>query len=198
MKRDEDKVAEFFKRRGFEPTRFSKQEQKRGRTPDFRVKVSEDACFFCEVKSIDQDHWLDQQFEAAPPLTLVGGTRPDPIYNRLTDDIHACLKQFDAVNPTVLQPNVLAFVNHDDQCGATDLVSVFTGKIHTGDCRPIPAFRQFSEGRIKEEKIRIHLILWFDDFEQGQMLFTQTSAVHHQNLCVWFGIDPNLIPGIGV
>ena len=150
------------------------------------------------MKSIDRDHWLDRQLDTAPPLTLAGGTRPDPIYNRLTDDIHTCVKQFDAVNPTALQPNVLAFVNHDNQCGATDLVSVFTGNIYVGDNRSIPAFRQFSEGRIKEERTRIHLVLWFDDFEQGQMLFTQTNATHHQNLCAWFGIDPNGILSIGV
>ena len=73
------------------------------------------------------DEWLDKQLALAPPLTLVGGSRPDPTYNRISKYVYSAVGPFDAANPAMDLPNVLAIVNGDDGSGFTDLIQVLTG-----------------------------------------------------------------------
>lgn len=183
MNADENKVAEFLAEKGLEATEFQKQERRNGKTPDFRVLQNEAFAFFCEVKTIEKD--------------MVEGLRNDPIFNRLTDDIHTAMKQFDAVNPKVETPNVLAFVNHDRSSGFLDLINVLTGNFIDENDQPHPIYKQFSEGRIKDEKARIHLFLWLDDFKPERLLFSQTHSGFHKQLCGRFGVNPNDIKQIG-
>jgi len=65
----ESRVAEYLSRMGLRIERFSKAEMRKGRTPDFRVFAREKLAFYCEVKTAQDDEWLD-------------GERPDPTYNR--------------------------------------------------------------------------------------------------------------------
>ncbi len=74
---------------------------------------------------------MGKQLATAPPLTLVGGGRPDPTYNRINNYIHSAVGQFDGVNPGMEHPNFLAIVNGDSGAGVMDLIRVFTGK---ADC----------------------------------------------------------------
>src|SRR5262249_32731915 len=106
-----------------------------------------------------EDDWLDKRLAAAPPLTLVGGGRQDPTYNRVSGHIHGAVGQFDAVNPAMEHPNVLAIVNGEKSAGFTDLIQVFTGNAYCVSGAVIPMFREYSEGRIREEKLRVHLYL---------------------------------------
>ncbi len=115
MSTDENTIAEYLAKRGLTAVPFSKEELRAGKTPDFRVMLRQSFTFFCEVKSIEKD--------------TAEGSRKDPIFNRLADDIHTAVKQFDAVNPKVTDPNVLALVNHDRKCGFLDLIGVMTGKL---------------------------------------------------------------------
>ncbi len=87
MDANEEKVERYLTERRFRLERFSKAELGNGKTPDFRVFKEEEFAFFCEVKSIDADTGLD-------------GLRNDPVFNRLTSDIHEAAKQFNAVNPS--------------------------------------------------------------------------------------------------
>lgn len=180
---DENIVTEFLAKKELESTEFQKQERRNGKTPDFRVLRNKAFAFFCEVKTIEKD--------------TVEGLREDPIFNRLTDDIHTAVKQFDAVNQKVEAPNVLAFVNYDRNCGFLDLIGVLTGNFIAENDQPHPIYKQFSEGRIKDEKARIHLFLWLDDFKPERLLFSQTNAEFHKQLCGWFGVNPNDIKQIG-
>jgi hypothetical protein len=182
MTSDENQVAAYLAKLGLTATSFSKEERRTGKTPDFRILVDNAVAFFCEVKSINKD--------------TVEGLRKDPIFNRLTDDIHTAVKQFDAVNPQLDYPNVLALINHDDSCGFLDLIAVLTGNFVAENNKSFPVYAQFSEGRIKEEKGRIHLFLWFDDFKPERLLFTQTHAKFHNMLCHWFNMDPTTIKQI--
>ena len=197
MNSDEERICELLDSHGLSPERFSKEEMRQGKTPDFRVSHDGEFLFFCEVKSIDKDIWLDKQLDAAPPGVIVGGSRNDPIYNRLTDDVHSAMKQFDAVNKDIRYPNVLSVVNHDDMCGFLDLIAVIMGYALTDDGGAHAIFGQFSEGRIKQEKARIHLFIWVDDFKPKQFFFSQTHEAHHYTLCNSFGIDPASIRQIG-
>jgi len=179
LKTDENKVAEYLAAKGLYAIVFPKEERRNRKTPDFRVFRGNALAFFCEVKSISS--------------STSEGYRIDPVFNRLTDDIHTAVKQFDAVNPRVETPNVLAFVNHDRYCGILDLIGVLTGKFIAENDQTHPIYLKYSEGRIKEEKARIHLFLWLDDFKPDRFLFSQTHAGFHKSLCGWFEIDQNAI-----
>lgn len=127
MDPDEDRVGGYLEDRGFTAKRFSKAEARAGKTPDFRVFRNGEFLFYCEVKSSPEDRWLDEHLNNAAPGELVGGLRNDPIFNRLTSDIHGAVKQFDAINKDQKHPNILALVNHDDTCGFNDLLGILTG-----------------------------------------------------------------------
>ncbi len=129
---------------------------------------------------------------AAPRLTLVGGARPDPTHNRITGQIHNAVGQFDAVNPAMEHPNVLAIVNGDDEAGMTDLIAVLTGNAYCESGDVWPMFREYSEGRIREEKLRVHLYLWFNKWKHGKppMFFLEIHAVHQAALYRHFSVDP--------
>ena len=131
MDEDEERIARFLSDYDLTAEQFEKAEVGATKTPDFRVRSADsgDHLFYCEVKSIQKDGWLDRKFEEAEPGELVGGARKDSIFNRLTDDIHKAAKQFAAVNAAIDRPNVLAFVNHDRMCGFLDLVAVLTGNL---------------------------------------------------------------------
>jgi hypothetical protein len=186
----EARVCEYFRSRGLRVERFRKAEKRQGRrTPDFRVFATRELVFYCEVKTAQEDEWLDRQLAAAPRETPVGG---DPTYNRISDYIHNAVGQFDAVNPAMDHPNVLAIINGDDGAGFTDLKQVLTGNAYCESGEVIPMFHEYSEGRIQEEKLRVHLYLWFNEWEPGgpQMFFPEVHAKHHAALCRYLSVDP--------
>ncbi|MBK1650540.1 hypothetical protein [Rhabdochromatium marinum] len=197
MTPDEERVKDYLENRELTAERFSKAETRAGKTPDFRVSQNGEFLFYCEVKSSSENRWLDNQLTNAAPGDIVGGARNDPIYNRLTSDIHNSMKQFDAVNKDHKFPNVLALVNHDDMCGFNDLLGILTGNFYANDGTAHPIYRQFSHGRIKEEKGKIHLFIWIDDHKPNRLLFSQTDETHHSALCNAFGVQPNEIKQIG-
>lgn len=185
---DEKRIAAYLSDRSLSTSRFSKGERRGGKTPDFRVLKNDSKVAFCEVKSVVRDTWLDRLLAKAAPGNIAGGLRSDPVFNRLTDDIHTAVKQFDAVNPNCEAPNILGLVNHDKNCGFLDLLAVLTGNFY-GTEGPYPIYRQFSEGRIKDDKSRIHAYIWLDDFRPTRVLFSRTHSEHHINLCALLGFD---------
>jgi hypothetical protein len=182
MNTDETRVKEYLSGYGLRAERL---ETRASKTPDFRVLLDEQLRFFCEVKSIE-----------AVSSDVDQGSRPDPIFNRLTDDIHTAIKQFSTVNPGDDYPNVLALVNHDEMCDVLDLIGVFTGRFVSAEGETLPIYLKFSQGRIKDEKKRIHLFIWLDD-KQNHLVFTKTCAKHHQMLCSLFGVEPSSIVIVG-
>lgn len=107
------------------------------------------------------------------------------------------MKQFDAVNKDQEHPNVLALVNHDDKCGFNDLLGILTGNFYANDGTAHPIYWQFSHGRIRDEKGKVHLFIWLDDHKPGRLLFSPTNEPHHATLCTLFGINQNEIKQIG-
>ncbi|MGD0200916.1 MAG: hypothetical protein ABSD27_09225 [Bryobacteraceae bacterium] len=187
----EAQVSAYLTAQGLLVERFDKAAMRQGRTPDFRVLAGGRLAFYCEVKTAQEDEWLERQLRNAPPLTLVGGARSDPTYNRVSNQIHSAAGQFESVNPGCEYPNVLAIVNNDFEAGMPDLVAVLTGNAYTENGSVLPWYRNFSEGRIREEKIRIHLYLWFDEGEsEPKKFWMQSHAAHHSALCRHLGIDP--------
>jgi len=185
MDGDERQITNWLEAYTLRAEEFTKTEKRESKTPDFRVFKDTEFAFYCEVKTISSDK------------NQVGGLRNDPIYNRLTDDIHKAVQQFDAVNPVKEHLNVLAFVNHDGMCGFNDLLGVITGNFYAegGGCDPI--FRKYSHGRIINEKNRVHLYYWKDDFKPDRFFFTGLSDESVvEKLCQYFKMNSEEIKQI--
>jgi hypothetical protein len=107
------------------------------------------------------------------------------------------VKQFDSVNPSLEHPNVLAFVNNDRRCGSLDLVGVITGHLLLEGGRSAPIYLNYSEGRIRGEKYRIHLYMWLDSFKINKKLFNVVDKRHLSTLCGYLGVKEQDLPVIG-
>jgi hypothetical protein len=187
-------AEEFWKKHGLRVERFSKDELRRSKTPDFRVFKCGELVLYCETKHIRDDEWLDRHMEKAQPLELVGGLRPDPIFNRLTDRIHEAARQFGAVNGNCEYPNVLVLANSDRLCKFADLLAVLEGNFYAEDGIVEPIYKQYSEGRIRDEKRTIDLYVWRDDWagcDGRERLFFNRGSKHYQTLCGLLSSDPN-------
>jgi hypothetical protein len=186
MNADEQRIADLLQNKRLRVEEYTKRERRQGKTPDFRVLKGDELVLYCEVKSISKDEWL-------------GGPRPDPILNTLTDKIHNAVQQFDGVNPDLTFPNVLAFVNHNEMCGAPDLREVLTGYLVTEDGKWHRISRKFSDGRIEDEKFRIHLYIWIEctGGVKVKAYFPNVQAKEHLNsLCNHFGIDRSSVGSV--
>jgi hypothetical protein len=164
MNSAEQFAEKYFLSYGLQPERFSKVEMRQSKTPDFRVRKRNGLVLYCEAKYVQRDEWLEKQLKNARPLELVGGLRPDPIFNRLSNHIHEAAQQLKSVNPDHTYPNVLLFANSDVHCGFRDLQSVITGNFYAKDGTVDPIYREYSEGRIREEKFIIDAYIWWDDW----------------------------------
>lgn len=187
-KYDLELVGELCGSYGVEAVRFAKKEMRVGKTPDFRLLIGSDLYAFCEVKS-PRDEWLDNLLDDAEPDEIVGGLRNDPIFNRLSTMITTAVKQFDAVNPDRLLPNVLVFVNHDDNSHFSDLQETLTGMFHADDGTRYATMLNVSEGRIREMKSRIDLYVWIDGRTKRVCgkFFSDSNRQHHDTLYSVFG-----------
>lgn len=176
---DEQLVAEFLQGKGLTPVRFTKEERK-VETPDFRLLLNGNVVGYCEVKSR-----LDIPFE---------GVKKDTSMAALAADIHT---QLDSVNPERQAYNILALVNHEMGLDCTFLHSVLTGNFFADSGKIYPIYRKISEGRIRLEKRRIDLYLWFDPPKRTPfMLFTPPEADRFPGLCRILGIDPDSVPEV--
>ena len=171
--------------------RFTKKEMRISKTPDFKVLQEGLLSFYCEVKNSEKDMWLDNLLDQANHFDLVGGGRKDPIYNRLGAHIHKARKQFEAVNSNEDYPNVLAFYNEDKLAGFLDLIAVTSGKFIADDGSEHQIFKQFSEGRLKDDIANIHLFIWLDKNNPHRFLFNTINSKYVDKLSSIFNIDKN-------
>jgi len=83
-------------------------------------------------------------------------------------------------------------VNGDEGAGITDLISVLTGDAYFESGEVWPMFREYPERRIGDEKLRVHLYLWFNEQKAGdpQKFVPEVHAFHHAALCARFGVGP--------
>jgi hypothetical protein len=191
---DLDLVAAYLADRSLSAERFSSAETQVGRTPDFRVRKQGEVVAYCEVKS-PNDPWLDDLLEDAPPLTLVGGARPDPTFNRLSRLLTKADTQFTAVNPARTELNILAYVNHDNASSYNDLRETLTGYFYAADGTKHPTMMDIAEGRIGETKRRIDAFLWFEG-KTGRMagtIINQGDSERLRRTCSLLHIDPDKI-----
>jgi hypothetical protein len=126
--------------------------------PDFKMVSWRGLVGYCEVKS-PRDDWLDEQLEQAPPGTIVGGARSDPTFNRIARHVLKAVNQFDTVNPDHGMPNVLVFVNHDENSGYADMCETLTGQFRADSGEVYETMTRISDGVLGEKRKRIDLRL---------------------------------------
>lgn len=169
------------------PRRFTKAQMAKGKTPDFRVYQGRALTFYCEVKT--KEDWLLPEALKAPPGTIFGGLRDDFTYFRLTEYIHNAAQQFAAVNPAEEYPNVLAIVANDPDVSFSDLLTALTGLLFTN--RRVLRLSDLPQSKIKNEKLRIHLYLWFvSGATEPQHFWPEVHVEHDRTLCRLLSIDP--------
>ena len=191
---DLDLVSARLADRGLSAERFSQAETQAGKTPDFRVRREGMLVAYCEVKS-PNDPWLDDLLEEAPAMTLMGGARPDPTFNRLSRLLMKADAQFAAINPTRAELNILAYVNHDNKSNRNDLYEILTGYFRAADGTRHPTMLYIAEGRIGEAKRRIDAFLWFEG-KTGRItgaIINQGDSQRLQRTCTLLRIDPDKI-----
>jgi hypothetical protein len=193
-KSDLSLVAAMLRGHDLQALPFSKEEARAGKTPDFRVMDGVRLVAYCEVKS-PRDEWLDSQIDQGEPCEIVGGSRSDPVFNRLSKMIAKAAEQFDAVNPDRSVPNLLAIVNHDDASHRGDLIETLTGMFHADNGTRHPTSRNVSEGWIRQAKNRIDLYVWIDGGtgEVRCYLFTESVPAHVDALCAKLGLNKTAI-----
>jgi len=168
MNEAEQFAEDYLKRRVLRPKRFSKQEMRLTKTPDFRVFNGAVLVAYCEAKHVQEDDRLEKQLVDTPIGAIVGGVRQDPIFNRISNHIHEAAQQFSAVNPDRVCPNILVFANSDTHSDARDLDSVLTGLFRVKGGADEPIYKQYSEGRIQKEKHLIDLYIWWDTWKDAE------------------------------
>jgi hypothetical protein len=191
---DEKRARDFLIRNGFEVKEFTKEEKSKSKTPDFKVFKGRKLVFFCEVKTIDKDAWIEELKLKAPSNGKIFSERGDPKYNCISNKIYEAVKQFDAVNADQKYPNVLIFINYNDNCRLFDLECVLVGSLSNKSGRKIPFFKAYSNGKIKLKKLHVHLYLWIDEVKNVYWRFIFDNKKNLDNLCTCFNIKPSQIP----
>ena len=131
---------------------------------------------YCEAKHVQRDGWLEEQLNEARPAELVGGSRPDSIFNRLTVHIHKAVQQFIAVNRNHDYANILVIANSDRQCGYPDLYGVLTGDALGQDGIVKGIYQQYAKGRVMSDKKIVDVFVWWDDWEKNNRRRVHFSA----------------------
>lgn len=161
---------------------------------DFQVLQNGVLVAYCELKS-PRDEWLDKLLDLAKRCQIVGGDREDPVFKKIRKHVNKASKQFEAVNPTRSIPNVLIFVNHDDESDFGDLRETFTGLFHAADGSRHATMTNIAAS-LKRAKSQIDLCVWIDGKSrkiQGYFFNQGANPDYLNQLCALLYINPSAI-----
>lgn len=159
----ETKAIEFFQRFGLDVHKIPEGSQ---RTADFAVSCHGSVVLYAECK------YHPAQWDYMKGQVCAH----DPIYNRVTEDIHDAVKQLNASNPSHSVPNVLVIVNEDCASDDLDLDIVFRGYVDTDEGKRLPIFGKYAWGRIAGEKFDIDLYVWIQSESKGVRTYLRTPG----------------------
>lgn len=165
-----------------------------GHTPDFRVYYEAKLVAYCELKS-PRDEWIDQQFEAVQPASIVGGHRNDPTFNRIRRLTRKAADQFRAVNMDRTVPSALVFVNHDEAAAFGDMLETFTGLFYASDGSRHVTLPHVASS-LERDLAHIDICIWISSKEkrvEGYLFNEGTSPSHVHQLCSLLGLDQSKI-----
>jgi hypothetical protein len=157
------------KRYGLRAERFSKQEQRKGKTPDFKVYHGVELAFYCEVKDItDTDPLFDHAVPVAAGISVAEQLRQGAIAEKgIIWKMKDAVKQFSAIDPAHKQRRVLAFVNLYDLAFVDTLRELLVGYQQTQSGHKFVTTSP--EGRTEVARLaeEFDMFWWFEkhDFE---------------------------------
>jgi hypothetical protein len=189
LNQGEQAAADFFAKCGLYVQRFSKEEIRRSKTPDFRVFRNNEFVMFCEAKHLQSDDWPYKRSDNAAPAQIEGGVRADPIFNRLTNHVHEAVKRFASVNPKHEHPNTLFLANSDRVSDVLDLIAVLDGMFRAGSEVREPIYTRYSEGQIRKDKFTVDLFIWWNVWMNNEPQRVWHPSIHHQRVCELLGCD---------
>lgn len=136
-----------------------------GKRPDFEVFNGDQIEFYCEVKELTDADPLENHFvEKSPGIHVAEqfkvGDRSRQY--RIAKNIHTAVKQFDAVNPDLAMPNVLALVNWDDLCPLVELKDLLVGCVDEFNGVRVTFAPPAAHRQIADDRGRIHAFIWID------------------------------------
>jgi hypothetical protein len=189
LNQGEQAAADFFAKCGLYLQRFSKEEIRCGKTPDFRVFRNNEFVMFCEAKHLQCDDWLDKPSENATSGEIVDGVRADPIFNRLMNHVHEAVKRFASVNPKHEHPNTLFLANSHRVSDVLDLIAVLDGMFRVGSGVREPIYTRDSEGQIRKDKFTVDLFIWWNVWMNKEPQRVWHPSIHHQRVCELLGCN---------
>jgi hypothetical protein len=80
------------------------------------------------------------------------------------------VKQFDAVNPDHSVPNVVVFVNHDDNSGYRDLSETLTGHIRADSGEVYVTMAHIFDRILGDKRKHIDLYVWIEDYRDRRRI----------------------------
>lgn len=173
MNKSEAVLETYFRAFDYKPERFTKQEMKLSKTPDFKIFIENCLTLYCEVKEINEDERPD-------------GVLHDNTYNIVSDCINESSKQFIAVNPDHTLPNILAIYSRRMGTDIQDFKFAFEGVLESDKGIRWPFLKHVSEGRIKDRKLEIDLCIWYDEFERTFKKCFRSDSLHYKKLKEFF------------
>jgi hypothetical protein len=185
----EQAAADFFAKRGLRVQRFTKEEIRRGKTPELRVFRNTELVMFCEAKHLQCDDWFYKRLDNPTAGQIMGGVRADAIFNKLTNHVHEAVKQFNSVNPKHEHPNTLFLANSDRVSDVLDLIAVLDGMFRAESGVREPIYTQYSEGRARKENFTVDLIIWWNVWMNKEPQRVWHPSIHHQKVCELLGWD---------
>jgi hypothetical protein len=173
---------------------FDDLELKTSPTPDRRVWKAGEHVAFAGLKS-PRDDRLDNMLDGSDGelVGYVDISFRDKRVERTARHITKAAKQFRAVNPQRVLPNIMAIVSHADAADRLDLIHAITGR-RDGNGEP---WYMDSARRIEHDAAEVDLYFWVDAKERrvSARVFTASRPAHVPTLCDLLGLDIREIKG---
>lgn len=138
--------------------------------PDFQVYRGDVMEFYCEVKELtDADPLENHYLDITPGVQVAEQIKKGHArLNRISRCIHESVKQFDSINPEMIHPNVLAFVNWDDLCSSDDLKDLLSVGLEMTNGKRMTFAPPPAHQLIEADRGRIHAFVWINLVPQEQ------------------------------
>ncbi len=152
--------------------RYSEEELKRGKTPDFKLYKDGQLCGYLELKSPRDDYMFEH-----PAAVDVEIRKNLPFHRKLGSHIRHAGSQFCAVNPDHSVPNIMIFVTHSSDIERRDLHATIAG-LPAPDGKRIFMLSRKMQEQVLNAARKVDLFLWIDA-EKGTCQHVSVNGAPH-------------------
>lgn len=158
---DVKRVRTFLSYKGFKWEPILTNGDVAGPAGDFHACQDGQIRFCTSVISIGNDHPSD----GLPIKSVIDDQEKKNLCNQLTRQLNDCVQRWVDIDSSL--PIVTVFVNHEPCCDFEDLYAIV-------------------DSLESENLSKIHLFIWFDDFQDDKMLFSQLDPGLCRGMYEWF------------